>query len=196
MTVGSVKRSKPQLADRLLATSFTLLVLTLGYSAFGVFTMLIFTSGFAGGLALWMLAPMRPTYEAIRMPYCVALGLFIVHRVEENQSGFFARLAAITGVPTPDVLSVPIILLAATSVGAWLAIPFLVKRGYEFGYYLAWTFFAAMGITELAHLLVFPFLSPIPFTYFPGMASVLALAPVAWLGMCRLWSGGVHGPRR
>lgn len=192
---GGVKRSLSQPADRLLATAFTLLILALGFSAFGIVTMLIFTSGFAGGLALWMLAPRRPAYDAIRIPYLVALVLFVVHRIEENQSDFFARLAAITGVPTPNVLSVSIILLVVASVGAWLAIPFLVRRGYEFGYYLAWTFFAAMGITELAHLFVFPFFSPTPFAYFPGMASVLALAPLAWWGMYRLWSGGIYGTR-
>ena len=192
---GGVKRSLSEPADRLLATAFTLLILALGFSAFGIVTMLIFTSGFAGGLALWMLAPRRPAYDAIRIPYLVALVLFVVHRIEENQSDFFARLATITGVPTPNVLSVSIILLVVASVGAWLAIPFFVRRGYEFGYYLAWTFFAAMGITELAHLFVFPFFSPTPFAYFPGMASVLALAPVAWWGMYRLWSGGIYGTR-
>lgn len=65
-------------------------------------------------------------------PGVSAFGLFVVHRIEENQSDFFARVAAVTGIPTLDVFSVSIILLVAASVGAWLSIPFLVKRGAEF----------------------------------------------------------------
>ena len=109
---GGVKRSLSQPADRLLATAFTLLILALGFGAFGIVTMLIFTSGLAGGLALWMLAPRRPAYDAIRMLCLVALGMFVVYRIEENQSGFFTRLAAVVGVPAPDLISVSIILLA------------------------------------------------------------------------------------
>lgn len=70
--------------------------------------------------------------------------------------------------------------------------PFLVIHRVAFGYYLAWTAFAAMGITELAHFLIFPFLRGEPYSYFPGMASVILLAPVAWWGMLRLWTA----PRR
>lgn len=42
-----------------------------------------------------------------------------------------------------------------------------------------------MGITELAHFL-FPFLTGGSYGSIPGMAIVLALAPVAWWGMLRL----------
>ncbi|WP_137761645.1 hypothetical protein [Pontibacter sp. SGAir0037] len=65
-----------------------------------------------------------------------------------------------------------------------MSIPFLHGRGYAFGYYLAWTFFAAMGITELAHF-IFPFFTNGGDSYFPGMASVFVLAPFAWWGMYR-----------
>jgi len=37
-------------------------------------------------------------------------------------------------------------------------------------------FYTAMGITELAHFF-FPFFSAEPYGYFPGMASVVILAP-------------------
>jgi len=42
-----------------------------------------------------------------------------------------------------------------------------------------------MGITELAHF-VFPSFTNKAYGYFPGMASVVLLAPVAWWGMYRL----------
>jgi hypothetical protein len=53
---------------------------------------------------------------------------------------------------------------------------------------LAWTFFTSMGITELAHFLL-PLLTTEPYGYFPGMASVVVLAPLAWWGMWRLARG-------
>lgn len=60
------------------------------------------------------------------------------------------------------------ILLVLLSVGAWLLVPPLVSRGYPFGTYLAWTFFAAMGITELAHFVVFPWLTHSRLPIFPA----------------------------
>lgn len=168
---------------------FTVAVLALGYTAFGFWTMLIFTSGFLGGFVLWLIFPANPTFEAMKVPYFLALALFVLHRVEEYSMDFFETLAAITGIGTPDVGSWQVILLVLLSVGAWLLVPPLVGRGYRFGTYLAWTFFAAMGITELAHFVVFPWFTPQPFAYFPGMASVVLLAPVAWWGMWRLARG-------
>ena len=97
---------------------------------------------------------------------------------------FFSELSKITGVPVPDTDSVGVYLLY-TAAGAWLLIPLLVSRGYEFGYYLAWTFFTSMGVIELAHF-VFPFFTDKSYGYFPGMASVVVLAPAAWWGMSRL----------
>ena len=169
----------------ILAFLFTAMVLTLGFISFGFWTTLIFTSGFLGGFILWLFIPATPTFASIKIPYWLKFALFMVHRVEEKMCGFFARLAEITGVATPEITSVPIILLVLTSVVAWLLVPFLVLRQYAFGYYLAWTFFAAMGITELAHF-VFPFFTKEPYGYFPGMASVFFLAPLAWWGMYRL----------
>lgn len=170
----------------LAAFLFTLAVLALGYAAFGFWTMLIFTSGLLGGFLLWLLFPATVPFSAIKGPYFLALALFALHRVEEYQSGFFNRLAAITGVKKPEVASLEVVLLLLLSVGVWLLIPWSMGRGYRLGTYLAWTFFAAMGITELAHFVVFPWFAPRPFAYFPGMASVVLLAPVAWVGLRRL----------
>ncbi len=168
-----------------LALLFTLIILGVGYSAFGFWTTMIFTSGFLGGYILWLLMPTYASFASIKAPYILSLVFFLLHRVEERVAGFFQALADITQVPTPEIVSWPVILLVATSVGAWLLIPLLIKRGYPFGYYLAWTFFAAMGITELAHFIL-PFFVEGPYGYFPGMASVVLLAPTAWWGMWRL----------
>lgn len=168
------------------AVLFTLLVIATSYATFGWATTLVVASGFLIGLVLWLIFPAAPPYQRIRAPYWIALALFIVHRIEERFSGFFDALASVTGVATPDIVSVPVILLVVVSVGAWLLVPLLAGRGYAFGYYLAWTFFASLGITELAHIIVFPSLVGRPFAYFPGAASVFLLAPVAWWGMWRL----------
>jgi hypothetical protein len=167
------------------ASATTTGILALGFVAFGFWTTVIFSSGFLGGLVLWLLNPATPSYAAIRVPFLATFALFVVHRVEEKVMGFFRALSELTHVQTPDTLSWQVVLLVVSSVGAWLAVPPLVTRGYAFGYYLAWTFFAAMGVTELAHF-IFPVFAAGPYSYFPGMVSVVALAPTAWWGMRRL----------
>ncbi|MEX3657336.1 hypothetical protein ACNQVK_04755 [Mycobacterium sp. 134] len=180
--------SKP-VSTVLTAAAFTAAILGLGYLAFGLLTMLVFTAGFVGGLLLWLLVPSRGSWADIKVPYWVALLLFALHRVEENRMGFFRFLAEVTGLPTPELSSPPLVLLLALSVGAWLVVPVLMARGLRFGRYLAWTFFASMGVTELAHFLVFPWFSDVAWHYVPGMWTVIALAPVAWFGMWRLARG-------
>lgn len=44
-----------------------------------------------------------------------------------------------------------------------------------------------MGLTEPAHFIM-PFLANETYGYFPGMGSVIILAPLAWWGMWRLKS--------
>lgn len=180
---------KNQSPTTICALIFTLAVLVLGYISFGFWTMIIFTSGFLGGFVLWKLLPSKGSWVSIQAPYWLTLGAFILHRIEEYKFEFFKELSYVTGVPTPEIVSLPIIILVLLSIGAWLLIPFLVKYEYKFGYYLAWTFFAAMGITELAHILIFPILSHQEHDYFPGAASIILLAPAAWWGMGRLMRG-------
>ncbi|HWK55768.1 MAG TPA: hypothetical protein VNQ80_00440 [Parapedobacter sp.] len=79
--------------------------------------------------------------------------------------------------------------LVALPVGAWLAVPTLIKCGREIGYYSIWTLFVSMGVAELAHF-VFPFLTDEPYGYFPGMLSVVVLAPLGWWGIYRLVGNG------
>lgn len=178
-------RSKTVVIAAFLYTAFTL---WLGYKAFGFFTSLIFSSGFLGGFALWYLFDSTAPYEKLKGPYYTCLLLFLIHRIEEKYAGFFSFLSEVTNIPTPEIMSWQVIGLVVISVGSWLSIPFLLSRGKDFGYYFVWTFFAAMGITELAHWIVFPFFAKDLWQYVPGMISVLILAPSAWLGMHRLIS--------
>ena len=101
---------------------------------------------------------------------------------------FEAVSTRITGAPIPEMSVGVAIGLLVIPVGAWLAIPLLFRRGHEFGRYLAWTLFTSMGVTELAHFLM-PILANEHYGYFPGMASVVILAPLAWWGMWRLFRG-------
>lgn len=166
------------------ALLFTAAVLVLGYLMLGLLPMFLFAFGFLGGFILWLVVPTNTSFEAIKMPFFVTLAFFVLHKFEDRYMDFFPRLSEITGVPVPETDSFLVYLLYAFA-GAWLLIPYLVKRGYGFGYYLAWTFFTAMGVTELAHFF-FPFFTVEPYGYFPGMASVIILAPAAWWGMLRL----------
>lgn len=173
----------------LIAIAATLTALALGYVAFGTVTMLVFTAGFAGGLALWLLLPSKGSWRDIRGIYWLTMLLFLLHRVEERQLGFFQRLSEITGEPTPSITSWSVLSLVGVSIGSWLLVPFLMKRRHLLGAYFAWTFFASMGITELAHFLVFPFMAGLPYRFIPGMISVVVLAPAAWWGMWKLVVG-------
>lgn len=167
---------------------FTVAVLGVGYRAFGFWTTMIFASGFLGGFLIWLVGPRTSAFSDIKIAYFLSLALFLLHRIEERLSGFFDRLQGITGVPTPEILSFEVITLVVLSVGAWLIVPWIFKLAPDVGRYLAWTLFASMGLTELAHF-IFPIIVREPFAYFPGMASVFILAPIAWWGMWRLWTG-------
>jgi hypothetical protein len=178
------ERSTWTIAVAVVITSVTL---GLGWCAFDLLTMLVFAAGFAGGLVLWLVFPTGGSWRDIRWPYWITLLLFVIHRVEEKQAKFFAFLSIVTGTPTPSATSLPVVLLVAVSVGAWLLIPILMGRNHPLVRYLAWTFFTSMGVTELAHFGVFPWLNPGGITaYVPGMWTVLVLAAFAWWGMWRL----------
>jgi hypothetical protein len=172
---------KPSPAVVALAGAFTLAVVALGYLLLGWVPMILFAFGFVGGYVLWLCVPTGVPFRAIRTPYFITLVLFLAHKYEERHFGFFPALSKITGVQSPEAGSALGMLLYAFAM-TWLLIPFLVARRHTFGYFLAWTFFTSMGVTELAHF-VFPFFTPHPLAYFPGMATVVVLAPVAWWGM-------------
>ncbi|MFN4175571.1 hypothetical protein [Phenylobacterium sp.] len=173
------------------ALLFSLAIPVAGYAYLGALVGFLFLIGYLGGFALWVLVPATPSFAAIRLPYWATLAAFLfLHKPEENATRFFEVLSdEITGVPVPDLTPLMIVSLLIVPVGAWLVAPFLIRRGSGLGYYLVWTLFASMGILELAHF-VFPVLTGRPYGYFPGMASVVVLAPLAWWGMWRLARGG------
>lgn len=182
---GSNDNAYKSISTVVIALAWTVFVLGLGYAAFGFWVAAIFSSGFLGGFLVWLSMPGHACYSEIRAPYLACLVLFVLHRIEEKTTGFFAALAELTGVPTPEIISVPVVLLVAASVGGWLLVLPLLRRGHPLGAYFAWTFFLAMGVTELAHF-VFPIVAGGAYGYFPGMATVAVLAPLAWWGMLRL----------
>lgn len=176
------------------ALLFSVTIPAIGYLYLGALVSVLFLIGYFGGFLLWMLAPAGAPYASIKIPFWATLLAFIfLHKVEENITGFFGVLSQkITGIPAPELTPLLGVGLLILPVGAWLIAPFLVKRGYDLGYYLAWTLFASMGITELAHF-IFPLLTNEPYGYFPGMWSVLVLAPLAWWGMRRLSRKSARG---
>lgn len=177
-------QTKNQRLTIVIALLFTVSVIFLGYIMLGLIPMFLFAFGFLGGFILWLLIPTNVSFATIRVPFFLTLAFFILHKYEERKMDFFPRLSEITHVPVPETDSFFVYLLYAFA-GAWLLIPFLVKRGKSFGNYLAWTFFTSMAITELAHFFL-PFFTEEPYGYFPGMLSVVVLAPTAWWGLYRL----------
>lgn len=177
----------------LLALVLTLSVISLGYVMLGVIPMVLFALGYLGGFITWLLRPAGVSFRSIAAPYFLTLGLFVLHKYEERTADFFPALSELTGVAVPDRNSVLVYLLYALAA-AWLLVPWLVARRSEFGYFLAWSFFLAMGITELAHF-AFPLWKGGPYAYFPGMWSVIALAPAAWWGLYRLSRGAARRRR-
>nr|WP_287495435.1 hypothetical protein [Candidatus Brachybacter algidus] len=146
---------KSKLLTKITAAIFSLAVIYLGFIMLGLIPMILFAFGFLGGLILWLIFPATVEFKSVRIPYFLTLGLFIVHKVEEKYMDFFPRLSEITNVPVPEVNSFTVYLLYAFA-GAWLFIPYLVKKKYKFGYYLTWTF-SLPWVTELAHF-IFHFL--------------------------------------
>lgn len=165
------------------AIIFSLTALYLGYTALGFWAMLVFTFGHLGGFLFWLVFYKKLEIRAILAPYLLTLVLFIIHKIEERQQAFFPALSQLTGKPVPEADSMPAIGLYAVAV-VWLMIPLLVWKKQAFGTYLTWTFFASMGISELAHF-IFPLFTDHPYGYFPGMWSVIPLAPAAWWGILK-----------
>lgn len=179
-----MSRSGPLLLASFL---FSLVVPAIGYYYVGWLVALLFLVGYLGGFSLWLLIPRKLSWNYLRTPYWTALVIFILlHKVEENRMKFFEVLGEkITGVAVPEMTPFLVIGLLVIPIGAWLAIPILIKRNREFGYYLAWTYFFSFGIVELAHF-VFPFMTNEPYGYFPGMATAPIISIAGMWGMWRL----------
>lgn len=170
------------------ALIFSLAIPVFGYIYTGALIATLFLIGYLAGFFLWLFLPAKVSYAAIRVPYWATMLVFLLlHKVEENRMGFFEVVGdKITGIPVPEITPLLVISLLILPIGAWFLVPYLVKRGYDIGYYLAWTFFTSTGIIELAHYVLFPFLTGEPYEYFPGMWTALPLALLGWWGMWRL----------
>lgn len=184
---------KRQASTVILALLSAFIVPALGYSYLGALYAILFLIGYLGGFIAWLLVPAKVPWVSIKIPFWTTiLAFLLLHKVEENRMAFFQVVSdRITGGGVPEVTIGLMIGLLVLPIGAWLITPFLIKRGHDFGYFLLWTLFVSMGITELAHFFL-PFLTQEPYGYFPGMASVFVLAPLAWRGMWRL-SQPPHG---
>lgn len=178
---------KKQFSTIVFALLFSLMIPIFGYIYTGWLIALLFFIGYLTGFFLWLFTPAKVPLTTVKAPYWTTLMVFLLlHKVEENRMKFFEVVGdKITGVPVPEVTPLLVISLLILPIGAWLMIPFLLKRGYDFGYYLAWTFFTSTGIIELAHF-IFPLLTNEPYGYFPGMYTALPLAAAGWWGIWRL----------
>lgn len=108
-------------------TLFSCLAVGLGYVMLGTGPALLFALGYFGGLIAWLATRNRRAGKPIRWPFIVTLLLFVLHKYEERNTDFFGALSSITGVPVPE--SPVFIMLLYGVAGAWLLVPFLVKRG-------------------------------------------------------------------
>lgn len=163
----------------------TAAVLT-GYWALGGLVAIIFAVGYYGGFLLWLTRPEPVPYAQIRWPFWLTLAAFLIlHKTEERVAGFFEAITWLSGRSVPVMTDPAVIAMLATGFVPWLLIPWLAGKDRALGTYLAWTFFASMGLSELAHF-VLPLLLKQAYGYFPGMISVIVLAPLAWWGMWRM----------
>jgi len=178
---------KRQSSTIIFALLFSLLIPVFGYFYTGWLIAFLFLIGYFAGFFLWLFIPTKVPYASIRAPYWATLLVFILlHKVEENRMKFFEVVGdKITGIPVPEVTPLLVVSLLILPIGAWLLVPYLVKRGHDIGYYFAWTLFTSTGLIELAHF-IFPLLTGEPYGYFPGMITALPLATVGWWGMWKL----------
>lgn len=175
-----------------LLAAFTLLF---AYSAFGIITGTVLGTGYLIGTVAWLRRIPWVDFRSIRAPYWLTLAAFALHKVEENRMHFQQVTSDLTGVQVPDPASFAVIMLLLIGVLPWLFIPWLYRKAPWFASYQAATLFASMGLTELAHFLVFPFMKDGPYAYYPGMLSVVLLAPLAWWGWFRLYREPPPKPR-
>ncbi|MEO6175021.1 MAG: hypothetical protein ABIP27_07710 [Flavobacterium circumlabens] len=169
-----------------IAFLLSILIPAIGYYYLGTLYAL-FAVGYLGGFIFWLYIPSRTKWPLLRAPFWSTMFAFLfLHKVEENRMNFFKVVSEkITGGTVPEISLGLVAGMLVLPIGIWLSIPLLIKRRHELGYFAIWTLFISMGFTELAHF-YFPFLINGPYKYFPGMASVVVLAPLAWWGIWRL----------
>lgn len=179
------RRSTPTVVA---ALAFTLFVPLTGLLYLGSLVATIFLVGYGGGWVMWLVRPAVASFERIKVPYWLTVAAFVLHKVEENRARFFETLSReVTGVAVPEATPLLFVAMLIVPAGAWLLVPWLMGRCHALGTYLAYTLFASMALSELAHF-VFPLLTGHAYGYFPGMVTVFVLAPLGGWGLWRLWS--------
>jgi hypothetical protein len=170
----------------LVATLFCVAMTVLGHLALGPLVALVFGIAFFGGLAFWLARPMIVTWARVRIPYFAALAAYVIHRIDEEVSGFVPAMEDLAGRQAADLLSAPSILLVVLSL-AWMLSPLLVRKGHPLGHFGAWSLFAAFALVEPWHF-IFPILTPEPYGYFPGMITAPIIIAVGAWGLWSMWA--------
>src|SRR3989344_5590651 len=131
---------KKQTSTIILALLFSFLIPAVGYVYLGALYAILFLIGYLGGFILWLLTPTKVPWASIQVPYWATLLVFLfLHKLEENRTAFFQVVSdKITGGSVPEISIGLVIGLLILPIGAWLITPILVRRGHDFGYYLAW----------------------------------------------------------
>lgn len=177
-------KRKPRLFPVAIAAAHAIAIVILGYRMLGpvprFYSQVVSWVAFAA----WTLIPTRPRFQVFRAAFYLGLALFVLHKLEERETGFITALAQLTRIPVPEPQSHQVYALY-TLASAWLLVLLLAGRGIELGYYLAWELLRVHGPRRAGHF-VFPFFREEGFGHFPGMASAGVLAPAAWLGAWRL----------
>lgn len=174
-------------ASVLVALAFTLTMVALGYFTVGMVLVIPFALGFFSGFLLWLIRPLADSFQTVKGPWIAGLIAYVIHRTEEGVAGFvpaIEELGGTTAVSATHPWSLALVVLSLI----WFLSPLLIRRGYAFGHYGAWTLFTAFGILELAHF-VFPLFTPEPYGYFPGMWTAPLIVATGWWGLWRMWHG-------
>lgn len=185
-TAADLVSDEPKRGDHTaLATAFTVLFVVVFGVAVSPLVGIVHATGFFGGLALWLARPTHATFGVIKVPYLVTLGAYVVHRIDEEVSGFVPAIEDLAGVEAADIASPITVLLVVLSL-AWMLGPLLLRTGHPLGHFAAWSMFAGFAIVELWHF-VFPLLEAGPYGYFPGMVTAPIISAAGWWGVWVMW---------
>ena len=165
-----------------LAFLFSVAILALGYAAFGIWTALIFTSGFMGGFLLWLLVHTTVPFAAIRVPDRLRSSCSTASRRCTVSSIAWRPLRAhqCRDRFRPCHPADPAVRWCLARRSA------LVKRGYAPA--TTWPDLRCMGITELAHFVLPLFGSAVMATSQHGQCS--GSVPCAWWACTGFRSNG------
>lgn len=164
-----------------IALGISILMPCLAYLSIGVLYAAISSIGYFLGFLFWQHFSSCVAWRAIKAPYIFTLLTLLINwsSLFESSSGRAenALIASVNDERTLWFLAIQLLV--------WLVFPFLLLRDNSLGSYFAWAFFTTMGVTEFTTFVV-PVLLNVSLSYFPGMVSVLVIAPLAWWGIWRM----------